>query len=55
MNGEPALFRFGSARKIITPPLGVYLAGFFHERIAKNIREEGIYKKSNEQGENNNK
>lgn len=40
MNEEPALFRFGSAQKIITPPLGVYLAGFFHERIAKNVRDD---------------
>ncbi|MBN1673220.1 MAG: neutral/alkaline non-lysosomal ceramidase N-terminal domain-containing protein [Kiritimatiellae bacterium] len=37
---EPARFQAGCAREPITPPLGVGLAGYFHERIAKRVRDE---------------
>jgi neutral ceramidase len=35
----PALFRVGAAKVDITPPLGVSLAGYFHDRRAARIRD----------------
>jgi len=37
---EPALCRAGCAQQIITPPLGVCLAGYFHERLARSVRDD---------------
>ena len=37
--GLPAL-RAGAAQQAITPPLGCCLAGYFHERIAKRVRDD---------------
>lgn len=37
---DPAMFRVGRARECITPPLGVHLAGYFHEREAKSVRDD---------------
>ena len=37
---EPVLCRAGCAQQIITPPLGVCLAGYFHERLAKSVRDD---------------
>ena len=31
---QPALVRTGCAQQVITPPLGVSLAGYFHDRVA---------------------
>jgi len=39
-NAEPALFQVGRARACITPPLGVQLAGYFHAREAKSVRDD---------------
>lgn len=36
----PALFQVGRARECITPPLGVQLAGYFHDRPAKSVRDD---------------
>lgn len=37
---EPAMFQVGRARACITPPLGVQLAGYFHVREAKSVRDD---------------
>ena len=39
-DGKPVLFQAGRAQVNITPPLGVRLAGYFHERIAESVRDE---------------
>lgn len=36
----PALFQAGRAQERITPPLGVQLAGYFHEREAKSVLDD---------------
>ncbi|HPO15043.1 MAG TPA: neutral/alkaline non-lysosomal ceramidase N-terminal domain-containing protein [Candidatus Hydrogenedentes bacterium] len=36
----PASFQAGCARECITPPLGVQLAGYFHERLAKSVYDD---------------
>jgi hypothetical protein len=38
--GKPVLFQAGRAQVKITPPLGVSLAGYFHERIAESVRDD---------------
>ena len=37
---EPAICRAGCAQQKITPPLGVSLAGYFHDRIGKSVRDD---------------
>ncbi len=37
---EPAVFQVGRARECISPPLGVQLAGYFHAREAKSVRDD---------------
>jgi hypothetical protein len=37
---DPAPFHVGCARERITPPLGVQLAGYFHERPAKSVGDD---------------
>lgn len=37
---EPAYFRVGCAEAVITPPVGISLAGYFHDRIAESIRDD---------------
>ncbi|NQT53821.1 hypothetical protein HQ576_17320, partial [bacterium] len=37
---EPAVCQVGRAQENITPPVGVSLAGYFHDRVAKTIRDE---------------
>ena len=37
---EPVLCRAGCAQQVITPPLGVSLAGYFHDRVAKWMRDD---------------
>lgn len=37
---EPTVFLVGRARECITPPLGVQLAGYFHAREAKSVRDD---------------
>lgn len=39
-NSEPAVFNAGFGEAVITPPLGTSLAGFFHDRVAKRIRDD---------------
>lgn len=39
-DAEPAVFQVGRARTCITPPLGVQLAGYFHPREAKSVRDD---------------
>ncbi len=39
IDGLPGI-QAGAARRIITPPLGVSLAGYFHDRIAESVRDE---------------
>jgi len=34
------MIRAGFAEKVITPPVGVYLAGYFHDRIAERVRDD---------------
>lgn len=36
----PTLCRAGCAQQVITPPLGVGLAGYFHERVATSVRDD---------------
>ncbi len=38
-SASPALFHAGFARTEITPPLGIPLAGYFHERIGNRVRD----------------
>lgn len=43
MNAEqpqPAVIRAGCAQEIITPPVGVLLAGYFHDRVAERVRDD---------------
>lgn len=37
---DPAVFEVGRARECITPPPGVQLAGYFHERKAESVRDD---------------
>lgn len=37
---EPAICRAGCAQKVITPPTGVSLAGYFHDRIGESVRDD---------------
>lgn len=37
--------RVGTGRQVITPPLGAHLAGYFHDRIGKSVRDD-LYAKS---------
>ena len=37
---EPAICRAGCAQKVITPPTGVSLAGYFHDRIGETVRDD---------------
>ncbi len=36
----PAIVRAGCAQQAITPPLGVSLAGYFHDRVAESVRDD---------------
>ena len=36
---ESAICRAGCAQQIITPPVGVSLAGYFHDRVSKYVRD----------------
>lgn len=42
---EPAICQAGCAQRIITPPVGVSLAGYFHDRIGKSVRDD-LYARS---------
>jgi hypothetical protein len=37
---KPATFEAGFARRVITPPVGTSLAGFFHDRVSKQVRDD---------------
>ena len=37
---QPAIIRAGCDQEIITPPLGVLLAGYFHDRVAERVRDD---------------
>ncbi len=37
---EPSICNTGCAQQIITPPVGVSLAGYFHDRISKYVRDD---------------
>ena len=37
---QPALCRAGCAQQVITPPLGVSLAGYFHNRVGESLRDD---------------
>ena len=37
---EDATFLAGCAQELITPPMGVSLAGYFHERVAERVRDD---------------
>ena len=37
---QPATCRAGCAQVVITPPLGVNLAGYFHDRFATSVRDD---------------
>ncbi len=37
---EPSICNAGCAQQIITPPVGVSLAGYFHDRISKYVRDD---------------
>jgi neutral ceramidase len=37
---EPAICRAGCAQQVITPPIGVSLAGYFHDRISRYVRDD---------------
>jgi hypothetical protein len=36
----PAWYEAGFARTLITPPVGTSLAGFFHDRVSKRVRDD---------------
>ncbi len=36
----PTVFNAGFAQHVITPPIGTSLAGFFHDRVAKTVRDD---------------
>ncbi|HUW62109.1 MAG TPA: neutral/alkaline non-lysosomal ceramidase N-terminal domain-containing protein [Candidatus Bathyarchaeia archaeon] len=38
--GEPARFNVGRAQEKITPPVGVSLAGYFHDRKGESVRDD---------------
>ena len=37
---EPAVCKVGRAQQVITPPVGVSLAGYFHDRKAERVRDD---------------
>jgi len=37
---KPSICKAGCAQQVITPPLGVSLAGYFHDRISKSVRDD---------------
>jgi len=37
---EPSVCKAGCAQQIITPPVGVSLAGYFHDRVSKYVRDD---------------
>ena len=37
---EPAICLAGCAQQVITPPVGVSLAGYFHDRVSKSVRDD---------------
>ena len=37
---QPALCRAGCARRVITPPIGTPLAGYFHDRFGTRVRDD---------------
>ena len=37
---QPAQIRAGCAQEVITPPLGVLLAGYFHDRVARRVHDD---------------
>jgi len=37
---EPSICNAGCAQQVITPPVGVSLAGYFHDRISKYVRDD---------------
>ncbi len=37
---QPARFQAGFAHRLITPPVGTSLAGFFHDRVSRRIRDD---------------
>jgi hypothetical protein len=37
---KPSICKAGCAQQIITPPVGVSLAGYFHDRISKSVRDD---------------
>jgi len=37
---ETSICRAGCAQKVITPPVGVSLAGYFHDRVSKRVRDD---------------
>ncbi len=39
LEGLPAI-RAGAAQAVITPPLGINMAGYYHERIAEYVRDD---------------
>ena len=39
LEGLPAI-RAGAAQNVITPPTGIHLAGYYHERIGKTVRDD---------------
>ncbi|HIE51878.1 MAG TPA: hypothetical protein EYP85_08975 [Armatimonadetes bacterium] len=36
----PAAYQAGCAQEVITPPVGVSLAGYFHDRVARSVRDD---------------
>ena len=42
---EPSVCKAGCAQQIITPPVGVSLAGYFHDRVSKYVRDD-LYAKA---------
>ena len=42
---KPAVCRAGCAQEVITPKLGISMAGYFHDRIAKSVRDD-LYAKA---------
>ncbi len=34
------MIKAGFAERVITPPLGIYLAGYFHDRVAQRVRDD---------------
>lgn len=37
---KPVVCKVGCAQVVITPPVGVSLAGYFHDRVAKSVRDD---------------